>query len=145
MVYLRKPATTIGHLTSQGIRIRIHVQGSRFGAPPTGAADSKVSISAGLSSQRSESETYPHAASQTRIALAAATSCSRNRPGISFQSRCYASEGDAHECDCESGQEPGELARGGVAAWQSHLLDRSGPLGAAETERAKLIWVSTRS
>lgn len=64
-------------------------------------------------------------------------------PGL-FQSRCYASEAGAGECDCESGQEPGVLARGGRGgvADASILLDHGGPLGAAGPGRAKLsIWV----
>lgn len=99
-----------------------------------------MSISAGLSSQRSESETKPHMASQTASHL-------QRRLPILGSSQDFSAikmlrvRGDIDECDCKSGQEPGDLARGGVAAWQSRLLDHSGPLGAAETERAKLIWV----
>lgn len=107
---------------------------------PTRGLDTKVSISAGLSSQRSESETKPHMASQTASHL-------QRRLPILGSSQDFSAikmlrvRGDIDECDCKSGQEPGVLARGGVAAWQSRLLDHSGPLGAAETERAKLIWV----
>lgn len=141
MVYLRKSATTIGHLTGQGIRIRIYVQGSRFGvfAQP-GAWTSRCLFRPGLSSQRSESETKPHMASQTASHL-------QRRLPILGSSQDFSAikmlrvRGDIDECDCKSGQEPGDLARGGVAAWQPHLLGHSGPLGAAETERAKLIWV----
>lgn len=51
---------------------------------PTRGLDSKVSISAGLSSQRSESETKPHTASQTASHLQRRTSYSRNRSGLFF-------------------------------------------------------------
>lgn len=110
-----------------------YVQGSRFGDSPARGLDSKVSIWAGWSSQRSESETKPHMASHTASHLRRPTSYSRNRLGLFSSIKVLrASEGDAHECDCKSGQEPGDRARGGVAAWHPHLLDHSGPLGAAE-------------
>lgn len=140
--YLRKSAATIGHLTGQGIRIHIYVQGSQFGVffSNQGPGQQGASISAGRSSQRSESETKPHMASQT------ASHLQRRLPILGSSQELFAIKvlrvrGDSGECDCKSGQEPGDLARGGVAAWQSHLLDHSGSLGAAESERAKLIWV----
>lgn len=91
--YLRKPATTIGHLTGQGIRIRIYVQGSQSGVflSNQGPGQQGASISAGRSSQGSESETKPHMASQT------ASHLQRRLPILGssqelLQSRCYASE-----------------------------------------------------
>lgn len=141
IVYLRKSATTIGHLSGQGLRRRIYVQGSRFGvfAQP-GAWTPRCLFRPGCrlrGLKAKQSRTW-------RVRLH--RTCSGELPILGSSQDFSAIKmlrvrGDIDECDCKSGQEPGVLARGGVAAWQSRLLDHSGPLGAAETERAKLIWV----